>query len=53
MTIIEGDVLIPSELIVPTRLSGSYPNISGALFMSGSDLIIVTANGAEVVTLSG
>lgn len=51
MTEIIGDYVEPSELRVPEETSAAAPTYAGALYLSGTDLIIVTAaNTPEVIT---
>lgn len=49
MVEIVGDPIEPSELIVPRYLDNSQ-TMSGALFISGSILFFVDANGTLVDT---
>ena len=53
MTEIVGDIVQPSELIIPTSdgTGGNQPTLSGAIFMSGVNLAFY--DGAEVRLLSG
>ena len=44
-----GDPCLPSEFIVPNKLGGSFPTASGALYMSGAELIFYNGSGPLVV----
>lgn len=47
-----GDILIPSELIVPqpSDVVGEQPQISGALIMSGAKLFFYTGAAFELIS---
>jgi len=49
---VNSDVVMPRELIVPT-VSGSaavQPSLSGALFISGSNLVYAVGSAKYVIT---
>ena len=45
-----GDVVIPSEFIVPQPIPAVTDNVSGALILSGGKLRFNTGGGWESVT---
>ena len=43
-----GDIVIPSELILPLVMSNE-PTMSGALWISGTNLVYIDSGGNEVI----
>ena len=52
MVEVVGDVVIPSELIIPTRGTGDKPVKTGALYLSSGKLCFYTGSAEEIITLS-
>ena len=46
----EGEVLVPRELILPTRVSGSKPLKKGALYISGTKLYYYDGSAEQAIT---
>lgn len=50
MTYIEGDVLQPIQIVVPTQTPITGHQKRGSLIISGSKLYIYSGSGYEIVT---
>lgn len=56
MVEVVGDPVWPSELIIPSNISGAnnqlQPTISGAIMLSGAKLVFYTGSAFEEITSS-